>query len=209
MSECFNNWIKEDRDKPILTLIESLRRMMMLRFHEKCEEIEKLQDSVYSYARERLNENEKEGRKLQVIHGMREYYETLDNFSNKVIVNLNEKTCDCKMWEISGIPYKHATVVFCFNRQFVHESVDWYYSKEAFKLTYSGCINPVPEERPEFAEEEIIEPPKKHPKVGRLKKNRRREPDEEPARAKFSRRCTNCHHLGHNSRTCSKAAAKV
>ncbi|KAK2642021.1 hypothetical protein Ddye_023784 [Dipteronia dyeriana] len=189
MFECFNNWIKEDRDKPILTLMESLRRMMMLRFHEKCEEIEKLQDSVSSYARERLNENEKEGRKLQVIHGMGEHYETLDNFNNKVIVNLNEKTCDCKMWEISVIPCKHAAAVFCFNRQFAHESVDWYYSKEAFKLTYSGCINPVPEEHLwlELVEEEIIEPPKKHPKVGRPKNNRRREPDEEPARAKFPR----------------------
>ncbi|KAK3206486.1 hypothetical protein Dsin_020532 [Dipteronia sinensis] len=114
------------------------------------------------------------------------------------------------MWENSGIPCKHAVAVFCFNRQFAHESVDWYYSREALKLTYSGCINPVPEEHlwHEFTEEEIIEPPKKHPKVGRPKKNRRREPDEEPARAKFSRRCTNCRSLGHNSRTCPKAAAK-
>ena len=82
----------------------------MLRFHEKCEEIEKMHDSVSSYARERLNENEKKGRKLQVIHGMGEYYETLDNFNNKVIVNLNEKTCDCKMWEIIGIPCKHGNL---------------------------------------------------------------------------------------------------
>ncbi|KAL5762721.1 hypothetical protein ACOSP7_018985 [Xanthoceras sorbifolium] len=35
MSECFNSWIKDDRDKPILTLMESLRRKVMVRFHEK------------------------------------------------------------------------------------------------------------------------------------------------------------------------------
>ena len=35
MSECFNNWIKDERDKPILTLLEHLRRKGTVRFSEK------------------------------------------------------------------------------------------------------------------------------------------------------------------------------
>ncbi|KAK2646041.1 hypothetical protein Ddye_021236 [Dipteronia dyeriana] len=35
MSECFNSWIREDRDKPILQLLENFRRKIMVRFSEK------------------------------------------------------------------------------------------------------------------------------------------------------------------------------
>ncbi|KAL5827395.1 hypothetical protein ACOSQ4_019192 [Xanthoceras sorbifolium] len=106
MSECFNSWIKDDRDKPILTLMESLRRKVMVRFHEK--------RSIYS--------------------------------TKKMLFNLKEKTCNCGLWEFSGILCKHALVAFSLNNQFFLESVHWYYSKEAMKLTYNGNINLVPEE---------------------------------------------------------------
>ncbi|KAI9166267.1 hypothetical protein LWI28_029243 [Acer negundo] len=68
MSECFNSWIKEDRDKPILTLFETLRRKVIVRFMDKWVEIEKLNDTITSYTRNRLNETDNEARKLQVIH---------------------------------------------------------------------------------------------------------------------------------------------
>ncbi|KAK2649706.1 hypothetical protein Ddye_017195 [Dipteronia dyeriana] len=35
ISECFNRWIKDDRDKPILTLMGIIRRKVMVRFSEK------------------------------------------------------------------------------------------------------------------------------------------------------------------------------
>ncbi|KAI9186396.1 hypothetical protein LWI28_016832 [Acer negundo] len=61
-------WIKKDRDKPILTLFETLRRKVMVRFTDKWVEIEKLNDTITSYTRNRLNETDNEARKLQVIH---------------------------------------------------------------------------------------------------------------------------------------------
>ncbi|KAL5811968.1 hypothetical protein ACOSQ3_026918 [Xanthoceras sorbifolium] len=169
MSECFNSWIKDDRDKPILTLMESLRRKVMVRFHEKWEEVEKFEDGISPYVRGRINDNDKEGKKLHVFHGRSEYHETIDK---KMVVNLKEKTCNCKLLEISGIPCEHALAAFSFNRQFAHESVHWYYSNEALKLTYGGNINPVPEEAlwPAFMENENIKPPIKHRKIGRQKK---------------------------------------
>ncbi|KAL5743642.1 hypothetical protein ACOSQ2_026758 [Xanthoceras sorbifolium] len=178
MSECFNSWIKDDRDKPILTLMESLRRKVMVRFHEKWEEVEKFEDGISPYVRGRINDNDKEGKKLHVFHGRSEYHETIDK---KMVVNLKEKTCNCKLLEISRIPCEHALAAFSFNRQFAHESVHWYYSNEALKLTYGGNINPT-------------------------KKNRRREADEGPAPSKkISANCRNCGGLEHNKRTCNIA----
>ncbi|KAK4839467.1 hypothetical protein QYF36_022181 [Acer negundo] len=88
MSECFNSWIKEDRDKPILTLFETLRRKVMVRFTDKWVEIEKLNDTITSYTRNRLNETDNEARKLQVIHGRGEYHETMDSRNKPWLTNI-------------------------------------------------------------------------------------------------------------------------
>ena len=119
-------------------------------------------------------------------------------------MNIGEVTCDCGMWQISGLPCKHAAAVFMYNRVFSHDHVHWYYTKEAVKLTYSGAINPIPEESrwPEYHSQHI-DPPAKRTKVGRPKKIRKRAPDEPRAPSKiFSNRCQTCKTIGHNSRTC-------
>ncbi|KAK3212657.1 hypothetical protein Dsin_017363 [Dipteronia sinensis] len=54
MSECFNSWVREDRDKPILQLLENFRRKIMVRVCEKWAEVEKLNDTITPYARENL-----------------------------------------------------------------------------------------------------------------------------------------------------------
>ncbi|KAK3193854.1 hypothetical protein Dsin_025164 [Dipteronia sinensis] len=64
MLECFNNWIKDEMGKPILTLLKHLRRKIIVRFSDKWDEVEKLKDSITPYARQRLTKNEMNGRKL-------------------------------------------------------------------------------------------------------------------------------------------------
>ncbi|KAK3205225.1 hypothetical protein Dsin_019271 [Dipteronia sinensis] len=95
MSECFNSWIREDKDKPVLQLLENLRRKIMM----------------------------------------------------------------------NGLPCMHAIDVYMYNREFPHNHGHWFYSKEAWKLTYDGVINPIPDESrwPEF-QSETIEPPMKRTK---------------------------------------------
>ncbi|KAI9186441.1 hypothetical protein LWI28_017278 [Acer negundo] len=204
MSEYFNNWIKDERDKPILTLLEHLRKKVMVRFSDKCDELEKLQDSITPYARQTLTRNEKKGRKLQVYHGMGDWYETINKKGRKMLVNIGEVTCDCGMWQISGLPCKHDVTVFMYNREFPHDHVHWYYTKEAVKLTYNGAINPIPDEsRWHEYHSEHIDPPAKRTKVGRPKKIRKRAPDKSRAPSKtFSNRCQTCKNIGHNSRIC-------
>ncbi|KAK4840231.1 hypothetical protein QYF36_003164 [Acer negundo] len=205
MSECFNSWIKEDRDKPILTLFETLRRKVIVRFMDKWVEIEKLNDTITSYTRNRLNETDNEVRKLQVIHGRGEYHETMDSRNKPWLVNIGEKTCDCGEWKISGCPCKHALAVLTYNRQHTHDFVHWYYSKEAFQAAYSGVINPIPDaSRWPTVDNVPLDPPLRRTLVGRPKKNRRREPDEGPAAGRiFSNKCKKCGTIGHNKRACT------
>ncbi|KAK2649630.1 hypothetical protein Ddye_017119 [Dipteronia dyeriana] len=131
MSECFHSWIREDRDKPVLQLLENLIRKIMVQFCEKWADAEKLSDSITPYARDNLTTNEKEARKLQVIHGRGQWYETVNQEGLKILVNTDDGTCDCGMWQISGLPCMHAIGVYMYKREFSHDHVHWYYSKEA------------------------------------------------------------------------------
>ncbi|KAK2634600.1 hypothetical protein Ddye_029392 [Dipteronia dyeriana] len=178
MSECFNSWIKDKRDKPVLQLLEHLRRKIMVRFCEKWDKVEKLNDSITPYARETLVTNEYEARKLQVIHGRGEWYGTIEKYGKKFLVNVSNVTCDCGMWQISGLP--------------------------SWRTAYSGNINPMPEESMWLEiRSEINKPPIKRTKVDIPKKNIRRAIDEPCAPdATFSKRCSTCLEIGHNSRTC-------
>ncbi|TXG69748.1 hypothetical protein EZV62_004683 [Acer yangbiense] len=71
-----------------------------------------------AYTREYLTMNEKEARKLQVIHGRGNWYETVDNEGVKILVNLDDATCDYGMWQINRLPCTHAIAVFMYNREF-------------------------------------------------------------------------------------------
>ncbi|TXG53021.1 hypothetical protein EZV62_022190 [Acer yangbiense] len=69
-----------------------------------------------AYTREYLTMNEKEARKLQVIHGRENWYETVDNEGVKILVNLDDAICDCRMWQMNGLPCMHAIAMFMYNR---------------------------------------------------------------------------------------------
>ncbi|KAK2634984.1 hypothetical protein Ddye_029776 [Dipteronia dyeriana] len=209
--ECFNNWIKDERDKPILTLLKHLMRKIMVRFSDKCDELEKLKDSITPYAREQLSSNEKKGRKLQVYHGMGDWCKTVNKRGVKLVVNIGEVTCDCGMWQISGLPCKHVVTVFMYKRVFPDDHVYWYYTKETLKLTYNGVIKPILEESkwPEY-QYQHIDPPTKCAKVGRPKMNRKSAADETRAPSKiFSNRCQTCQTIGHTSHTCPDKGKQV
>ncbi|KAK3204818.1 hypothetical protein Dsin_018864 [Dipteronia sinensis] len=181
-----------------------MRRKILVRFCDKWAETEKLNDSITPYAREHLTMTEYEARKLQVIHGRGQWYETVDQVGLKILVNVDNGTCDCEMWKMSALPCMHAIAVFMYKREFAHDHVHWYYLKQAWKMTYDGVINPISDESrwPEF-QYEIIEPPVIRTKVGSPKKKRRRAPDEPRApSATFLKRCSKCGELGHNKKTC-------
>ncbi|KAL5781516.1 hypothetical protein ACOSP7_006545 [Xanthoceras sorbifolium] len=55
MSECFNSWIKDERDKPILTLLEHLRRKIMVRLCEKVDSVKKMVNSIRPYVQNKLS----------------------------------------------------------------------------------------------------------------------------------------------------------
>ncbi|KAK2650865.1 hypothetical protein Ddye_018354 [Dipteronia dyeriana] len=80
-----------------------------------------------------------------------------------VLFSPSEMSSDCGLWQISGLRCAHAAAVIDYQGHSTHEYTSWYYSQEAFKLTYSGSISPIPDPSmwPDV-EGAPPDPPKKH-----------------------------------------------
>ncbi|KAK3189310.1 hypothetical protein Dsin_028871 [Dipteronia sinensis] len=208
MSKCFNNWVNKDRDKPMLTLFEILRRKYMVRFQGKQAEAEaeKWTDNMTPYVRNRIKEVSEDAKYLQVWYGRGDYHETVDRRRKTNIVHLGHRTCDCGLWQVSGLPCEHAAAAIIFERQKIQDYVHPYLTVTAFKRAYDGVINPIPDSsRWPNVEGCPPIPPDIKSRVERPKnRSRRREVDEgRPRKRSSTVRCTNCEQYGHNRSTCT------
>ncbi|XP_031393881.1 uncharacterized protein LOC116205408 [Punica granatum] len=73
------------------------------------------------------------GSMFQVLHIYRP--------SEKFVVDLNEKSCSCKEWDLSGIPCCHAVACICHNRMQPEMFVHAYFSKETWQAIYTPFIH--------------------------------------------------------------------
>ncbi|GAY68526.1 hypothetical protein CUMW_264840 [Citrus unshiu] len=69
MTESFNKWVDEVRDKPVLTILEHIRRQLMVRMLKKYQLSETWQDHLTPYGRERLNQSSNEARRIKAPNG--------------------------------------------------------------------------------------------------------------------------------------------
>ncbi|KAM3397122.1 hypothetical protein P3S68_000634 [Capsicum galapagoense] len=210
MTESFNAFVVKVREKPILTMLEWIRTKIMTRFQQRYEKVVALDSRIPPKVRERINKNQKMGRKLLCFRGSDHLFEVHD--LKNYVVNLKEMSCQYKEWQISGVPCKHALCCITHIRddpsRFVHPLL----TKDFYVKTYSKKINPIPDESKwPTVHHPVVRPRQEtEKKRGRKPKNRKREGDEQP-KNKRSVHCTcrTCHQTGHNSRTCGKKASTI
>uniref|UniRef100_A0A2N9EMB4 SWIM-type domain-containing protein n=1 Tax=Fagus sylvatica TaxID=28930 RepID=A0A2N9EMB4_FAGSY len=178
MCESFNGVILKARQKPIIGLVEDIRLYLMRRFEACREGIKKVEGDLCpnirkKLSREKLNSGNWESKRagngnFEVCCGAVQY-----------TVNLKEKNCTCKRWDLSGVPCCHAISCIFYQREAAEDYVD-----QCYKIsTYVACYDPIvmPINGPDMWEATglaPVEPPRIRRPPGRPKKLRRREPDE-------------------------------
>ncbi|KAL2944027.1 Central glycolytic genes regulator [Bienertia sinuspersici] len=141
--ENFNAAFGIDRTRPVLTLLEGIRKVIMVRMttrrelcnkwdiHDICPKIVKRVQMLCTDFRTYL-----------AYLSAPSEYEIVDGKST-LQVSLNHHTCKCNQWQLIGIPCKHGMRAILNSNldplKFVHE---WYYVKR-YKMAYGNGIRPI------------------------------------------------------------------
>ena len=120
------------------------------------------------------------------------------------IVNLDKYTCSCGLWQISGLPCKHAMPCITHIMTTYEKYIAPYFLKNAYLMCYFGIIHPLPNKSkwPHVKADKILPLIVQRP-PGMPKTCKKREVDEPPAyKRNFTTCCSYCRDVGHNIKVC-------
>ncbi|XP_020249432.1 uncharacterized protein LOC109826822 [Asparagus officinalis] len=203
VAESFNSWIKEARYLPITQTIDNIRKKMMRMGFERREASHKWTTSFIPTVEEHLIHINEQSRCLSAILSTTGRYEVYD--FPTVEVNLNERTCTCREWQVVGLPCKHAATVIRQNMDTLYSYISHYFSVETYRKCYSFPIYPIPDDDKPCIDDEnmVIRPPTTSILRGRPR-TKRIPSGLNPGK---ELKCSRCQQYGHNRRTCRQPIA--
>ncbi|WMV47088.1 hypothetical protein MTR67_040473 [Solanum verrucosum] len=178
-TESFNAWILEARYKPIIGMLEDIRVKTMERLAAKEVVVRKWKDDGFSPKSELLFIQYLKISKVCKVSGNGDSGYEVTEGADRHIVNLRDKKCTCRTWDLTGIPCPHAIKAMEHKKMIPKKEIHWYYSKEAALAVYKHKLQPVRGE-PFWKCDPLhaIEPPELVKLVGRPKLMREIEKDE-------------------------------
>ncbi|XP_071738935.1 uncharacterized protein [Rutidosis leptorrhynchoides] len=219
MCEVLNRWLCDARDKPIITALEYVREYLMKRISNVVNVASKSDGPLTPKATKLFNEIMKDAHKCTVMwNGGHKYQVNGSKSDDQVVVDLKDRSCSCRKWELTGMPCRHAVAAIwdmgrhSGNVGFIESWVHPVYRLDTWKYAYGFSINPVNGRSlwPKSTVPNTLLPPKVVKTAGRPKKNRRKTMDEKKPndnKGKLSRKgktvkCGTCGTYGHNKRGC-------
>jgi hypothetical protein len=131
---------------------------------------------------------------------------TLGGSGFRFVVNLLDKACSCRQWQVSGIPCKHAIAfVTSLADAPLEKYVDKYYSVDKFRAAYADLIPAMTDKRqwPKSNHGFFMQQPLLKPTAGRPKTERYKGCSEK-TKTKGKHQCPICLEYGHHWSTCKK-----
>ncbi|XP_077242582.1 uncharacterized protein LOC143883104 [Tasmannia lanceolata] len=200
----YNNFKAEFKGKILKdTMWSATYATTAIEFQRKMKEMEKLDKNAYAYwkkinptlwsrsgfsPRSKCNLLEKL-EKIKVApcdchvewYGGEEY--EVQRYGKQYVVNLAQRCCGCRSWDLTGIPYIHVGAAIFSQKESVEKFAHPYYHTDAFRRSYREMIHLIPriEQWPRVDMDPIRPPPVRRPS-GMPKKLRRMDADE-PRRA--------------------------
>jgi hypothetical protein len=146
LSECFNAWIVKQRDLPIISLIEMLRKKLMKRYQKKREGIIKMDGRICPKIFEQLDELSRDAGHCNGGYAGDGFFEVTHKHKQHV-VNLVRRTCGCRQWDMTGFPCAHAIcAIWKDSAKLVDYVSDWYIV-DMLKKAYEHVVYPMPGEK--------------------------------------------------------------
>jgi len=109
LAECLNNWLKHFKSLNLDDLMDKIRQLLMIKWNQRRKVAKKWEGRVLPHIIHKLNEQSRE-LSLELDECSEEVAEVtaMGGSGFRFVVNLEEKTCSCRKWQVCGIPCKHA-----------------------------------------------------------------------------------------------------
>ncbi|KAL2925959.1 Plastocyanin [Bienertia sinuspersici] len=186
---------------------ESLLSYDPKRLVVKKEEMQKWNGNICPRIQAKLDKSKNMARHCFVMPSSATLFQVSHNMEN-YRVDLNERTCTCRVWDLTGIPCCHCVAAVYFCHKNAEDYVDACYTKEVYSKAYEHSIPPLESERYWPALDFPLDPPPIKIGPRRPRKNRIKDPFENPKKpGRLTKHgvemsCTVCKEKGHNKRGC-------
>ncbi|KAL5553064.1 hypothetical protein UlMin_040465 [Ulmus minor] len=138
--EGFNSAILEARDKPIITLLEMIRNYLMKRMAKKRVEVDKWHHLVGPKVFKFIEKVKLETSGCHSDFCGNNIFQVRNFEQDQFVVDIQNRTCACRRWQLVGIPCVHAMCVIMTSNMDPIQFVDDCYKKDRYKLAYDPVI---------------------------------------------------------------------
>ncbi|OWM67290.1 uncharacterized protein LOC116208500 [Punica granatum] len=211
--ESLNSWILEASGLPIVQMMECIRRQLMTWFNERREMSMQWTSTLVPSAERRVAEALERARTFQVLRANEAEFEVISHEGTN-IVDIRNRCCSCRGWQLYGLPCSHAVSALLSCRQNVQRFTESCFTVATYRKAYSQTIHPIPDKslwkelsadggdpNGNRALDVMINPPKSLRPPGRPRKKRVR--TEDRGRMKRVVHCSRCNQTGHFRTTCA------
>ena len=215
LSETFNSHILNARELPVIGMVEWIRQFIMERISNRVYWMRKCSGPVGPAIKALIEEREKFSRKWKPISNGKGGYQVRGPKGEQFAVYLRDRTCTCRLWQISGLPCCHAISAILKIGRNPNDYADQCYSRDLFFQIYENVLYPISGKSlwPQ-SDIPILDPPLACVQPGRPKKARRKGSSEnrsgvhvgtnnvQKLRKHVIMHCRRCGQAGHNAATC-------
>ncbi|KAK2648690.1 hypothetical protein Ddye_016179 [Dipteronia dyeriana] len=163
IAKCLNDILKDARVLPVTKLVEHICGLLQKWFWERREATTKMCTPLTKWAEKRLRRRTNKSR-CYLVHPINLYeHHVVDGYLNG-LVNLSDKTCTCRKFQLDQLPCRHALVACNLRRISCYDYCSPYYYKETLATVYADSIYPVSPMQewdvPDDVQSVVVLPPK-------------------------------------------------
>lgn len=128
-------------------LMDKIRQLVMIKWNQRRKIGNKLDGLIQPHIIKKLNAKSRE-LSLEVTECSEEVVEVtaLGGSGFRFVVNLAERKCSCRQWQVSGLSCKHALAfITSITNAPIENYVDLYFSIEKFRAAYTALIPTMPD----------------------------------------------------------------
>jgi hypothetical protein len=218
LAECFNAWVKDIKDLPIVQLADKIREMIMELFRKRRMIGERFVGLILPFVIHQLNAKTRGlgHLKAKASADWSAEVTNINKDGERHVVKTLTHECTCLQWQHTGKACDHALAFinvlqarnFVNMEDYVHE----YYSVSRFRAAYEGAIEPLTDKNqwPQVDTGFVLRPPIPTSKkaAGRTRKQRIKAWWEGGTRKGALNKCKRCGELGHRESGCPNNGTK-